>query len=112
MITCNSNGSMDAIAVGVDKRMLALSRIPKEDGALIQAYAEKHIQVLHYTSLHVLHCVSEGRVKTYFLIGLDDKPIRYSLQEDFLSLHQSHPSEDEIKKYSNKLSISLHITKH
>lgn len=84
MITCNSNGSMDAIAVGVDKRMMALSRLPKEDGALIQAYAEKHIHVLHYTSLHVLHCVSEGRLKTYFLIGLDDKPIRYSLQEDFL----------------------------
>lgn len=84
MITCNSNGSMDAIAIGVDKRMLALSRIPKDDGAVIQAYVERHADILHYTSLHVLQCVSEGRLRTYFLIGLEEKPIRYAIQEDFL----------------------------
>ncbi len=84
MITCNSNGSMDTVAVGIDARMLVLSRIPKEDGIAIQAYIEHHADALHYTSLRTLHCFSEGRIKTYFLVGLDKKPIRYAAHEDFL----------------------------
>ncbi len=84
MITCNSGGSMDGVAVGIDSQMLALSRLPAQDGALIRAYAERHGEAAHYTSLRVLHCLSEGRVKTYFLIGLDGKPVRYGMYEDFL----------------------------
>ncbi|MCH4179337.1 MAG: leucyl aminopeptidase family protein [Megasphaera sp.] len=84
MITCNSNGSLDTMAVGVDKRMLVMSRIPREDAQVIQAYVEKHPGSMCYTSLRTFHCFSEGRLKTYFLIGLDDKPIRYSTYEDFL----------------------------
>lgn len=84
MITCNSNGSMDAVAVGIDKRMRLLSRLPKEDGALIQAYAETHVQLLKYTSLQVFHCYVDGKAKTYILVGQDEKPIRYSVYEDFL----------------------------
>lgn len=83
MITCNSNGSLDIMAVGVDKRMLIMSRIPRTDAAIIQAYVEKYPAALHYTSLRTFHCVSEGHLKTYFLIGLEDKPIRYSTYEDF-----------------------------
>lgn len=85
MITCNSNGSMDVVAIGIDTRMLALSRIPKEDGELIRAYVEAHEDVMHYTSLRVFHCLTEGRSKTYFLIGLHKKPIRYATYEDFLT---------------------------
>lgn len=84
MITCNSSGSVDSMVVGVDQRMIILSRIPKEDAALIQAYTEKHINTLHYTSLQTFHCFVEGRLKTYFLVGLDHKPIHYSTHEDFL----------------------------
>ena len=84
MIICNSNGSMDVVAIGVDMRMMALSHLPKQDGELIKAYAESHEEVMHYTSLRVFHCLSEGRSKIYFLIGLKDKPIRYAVYEDFL----------------------------
>lgn len=31
MITCNGNGSFDMLVIGVDKRMKALQRVPKED---------------------------------------------------------------------------------
>ncbi|MCH4167582.1 MAG: leucyl aminopeptidase family protein [Megasphaera sp.] len=84
MITCNSNGSLDTMAVGIDKRMLVMSRIPREDAKVIQAYVEKHPAAMNYTALRTFHCFSEGRLKTYFLIGLDDKPIRYGTYEDFL----------------------------
>lgn len=84
MIICNSNGSMDAVAIGIDTRMLALSRIPKEDGESIRAYVEQHEEVMHYTSLRVFHCMTEGRAKIYFLVGLHQKPIRYATHEDFL----------------------------
>lgn len=84
MITCNGNGGLDTIAIGVDKRMRVLSRLPKEEAAFIQAYTEKNTHVLHYTSLHVVHGYMGGKVKTYFLIGLEEKPVRYPAQEDFL----------------------------
>lgn len=84
MITCNSNGGMDAVVVGIDKRMRILSYLPKCDSELIRSYAEKHVKLLKYTSLRVFHCATEGKGKTYFLVGLDDKPARHSAYDDFL----------------------------
>lgn len=83
MITCNSSGEMDAVAIGIDKRMRFLSHVPQEEGALIRAYAEKHSQILRYTSLRVLQCFVSGKAKTYILVGLDEKPVQYAVYEDF-----------------------------
>lgn len=83
MITCNSNSSMDTIVIGIDSRMMAVSRLPKEEGDLIRAYAESHREALHYTSLRCIHSLVNGKDKTYFLIGLEQKPIRYTTYEDF-----------------------------
>ena len=63
--------------------MSTLRQLPEEDVRLIKAYAEEHPEILDYKSLYVFHCLSEGMAKTYFLIGLEGKPIRYSTYEDF-----------------------------
>ena len=83
MITYNGNGGMNTLAVGINRRMSTLRQLPQEDVMLIKAYAEQHPEILDYTSLHVFHCLSEGMAKTYFLIGLEGKPLRYSTYEDF-----------------------------
>lgn len=83
MITCNSSGEMDAVAIGIDKRMRFLSHVPQEEGVLIRDYAEKHSQILRYTSLRVLHCFVGTKAKTYILVGLDEKPVQYAVYEDF-----------------------------
>lgn len=105
MITCNGNGGLDTMAIGVDKRMCVLKRLPKEDAEFVQAYVEQHEYVLHYTSLQVIHCVIKGRVKTYFLIGLDKKPIRYPAYEDFLMAKRLMAAA--MKEHVNELSVQI-----
>ena len=83
MITYNGNGGMDTLAVGINRRLSTLRQLPKDDVMVIRAYVEQHPEVLPYTSLHVFHFLSDGQAKTYFLIGLEGKPIRYSTYEDF-----------------------------
>lgn len=83
MISYNGKGGLDTLAVGLDKRLLKLRQLPQDDVVLIRAYVEKHPELLQYTSLHVFHCLSNGEPKTYFLIGLEGKPVRYSTYEDF-----------------------------
>lgn len=88
MLTCNSNGGMDAVAVGIDKRMRILSYLPKEDSECIRAYAEHKVDLLRYRSVHVFHCYLGGKPKTYILVGLDERPTRNSAYEDFLVAKQ------------------------
>lgn len=83
MITYNGNGGMDTVAVGLNERGSTLRQLPEGDVQLIRAYAGQHPEILQHTSLHVFHCLSDGRARTYFLIGLEGKPIRYSTYEDF-----------------------------
>ena len=83
MITYNGNGGMDTLAVGINRRLSTLRQLPKDDVMVIRAYVEQHPEVLPYTSIHVFHFLSDGQAKTYFLIGLEGKPIRYSTYEDF-----------------------------
>ena len=83
MITYNGKGGLDTLAVGLDKRLLTLRQLPQDDVVLIRAYIEQHPELLQYTSLHVFHCLSDGKAKTYFLIGLEGKPVRYSTYEVF-----------------------------
>ena len=83
MITYNGNGGMDTVAVGLNERGSTLRQLPEGDVQLIRAYAGQHSEILQHTSLHVFHCLSDGRARTYFLIGLEGKPIRYSTYEDF-----------------------------
>ena len=105
MITCNGNGGLDTMAIGVDKRMRVLSRLPKEDAAFIRAYTERYPHVLHYTSLHVLHCFVDNKAKTYFLVGLDEKPIRYPAHEDFLMAKRIMAAA--MKEHVNELAIEI-----
>ena len=85
MITCNGSGNPDAIALGIDKRLRALSHLSKEEGELLRAYVNNRPELLHYRSIHTFHCLYEDRVRTYFLVGLENKPLRYSMHEDFLA---------------------------
>lgn len=83
LITCNGDSGLQNRVIGLKKRLPALRRLPKEDAALIKAYSEQQPGVLHYPSVCVFHCFSEDTAKTYFIVGLDDKPARYTAYEDF-----------------------------
>lgn len=83
MITCNGDSGLTTLAIGLKKWLPALRRLPKADAALIKAYSEQHPEVLHYPSVCAFHCLSEGTAKTYFLVGLENKPARYTAYEDF-----------------------------
>ena len=83
MISYNGKGGLDTLAVGLDKSCSSCDSCLRNDVVLIRAYVEKHPELLQYTSLHVFHCLSNGEPKTYFLIGLEGKPVRYSTYEDF-----------------------------
>ncbi|MCI5532498.1 MAG: leucyl aminopeptidase family protein [Caecibacter massiliensis] len=83
MITCNGNGSFDMLVIGVDKKMKALQRVPKEDVKALKVFIEERPDILDYTSLYVYHCASGSKVHTYLLVGLDNKPVQYATYEDF-----------------------------
>ena len=51
MITCNGNGSFDMLVIGVDKRMKALQRVPKEDVKALKVFVEERPDIVDYTSL-------------------------------------------------------------
>lgn len=83
MITCNGNGSFDILVVGVDKRLKALQRVPKEDVTALRVFLGERPELLDYTSIYTYHCASGNKVHTYLLVGLDNKPVRYAIHEDF-----------------------------
>ena len=83
MITCNGNGSFDMLVIGVDKKMKALQRVPKEDVKALKVFVEERPDILDYTSLYVYHCANGSKVHTYLLVGLDNKPVQYATYEDF-----------------------------
>lgn len=83
MITCNGNGSFDILVVGVDKRMTALKSIPKEDAAALKIFVNERPELMNYQSLYTFHCTGGNKIHTYLLVGLDDKPVHYSMYEDF-----------------------------
>ena len=81
MITCNGNGSFDMLVIGVDKRMKALQRVPKEDVKALKVFVEERPDIVDYTSLCVFHCASGSKVHTYLLVGLDNKPVQDATYE-------------------------------
>ena len=72
MITCNGSGNPDAVVLGTDRRLRALSLVTEEEGALIRAYTDKHPSAMKAGNVSVLRALQGDTIKTYFLAGTED----------------------------------------
>ena len=83
MITYNGNGGMDTVAVGLNERGRRCASCPKgmsSSSGPMPDSTRRFCSIRPFTSSTAC---SDGRARTYFLIGLEGKPIRYSTYEDF-----------------------------
>lgn len=82
MITCNGSGNLNAVVLGIDHRLRALSRLTDAEGALIRAYTEKNPAAFKGGAIHVLRSVVDDAVKVYFLVGIEENsPERGTFRE-------------------------------
>jgi leucyl aminopeptidase len=112
MLTCNGQGPIDTILIGLDKNLSSLALIPKTDAKHIASYVEKKPDIMKYGAIETFHCASGGKVMTYFLVGMCAKPADWTEQDDFyLAQHMMAAAMDDsvrdLSVYADTLQMEL-----